>query len=266
MTASSPTFLLLPEENSAIAADALARARALTETLQNGIVLPSTRHLREFVREQLAAVTSDYVVIFDHDEPPDANSIRAHLATLHLTGAHFSGPVFRLVTLRAALRAPLVDSETIYDNIGRDWLYFNFDSSPVGPAAQLLAALSPARSPRDALALLAFAHHLLCRCPIHPETEPLRRAAALRAIGAWHLHRCALPSTAAHALTAILHQAPQLSLHTRARTLCALFTTRFAPATTDRDLLVFCSEIEACIPGMFGGRALGEPTLQPSPP
>ena len=116
-----------------------------------------------------------------------------------------------------------------------------------------------------ALATLALVHHLLCRCPLLPETADFRRRASQCALTAWRSHRTQLPSVAAHALATILHEAPALPMLERAVVRIECLATQFASATRGAGLRSFCAEIELVLPGFFGSPTLWPPVLQPPP-
>jgi hypothetical protein len=263
----SLTILFFPEKDPLRANAAVTRARTLSASLGEVAVLPPGPQLAELFRDQLAAATAECVLLLETEATPDVGAIRTELAAMQQAKLPFSGPIFRRAWLRSALRAPLVDIDPIYGDVAHDWLLFNLAGSDIADTAvaPLLAALPPSRSARHTLALLALAHHLLCRCAILPETEPLRRAAALHALRAWRRHRQALPHGAVTALTTLLQQAPPLPLAWRAQIFFTLLTRRFSTDPADRNLHQFCAEIEVGRPGLFGGRALGEPVLQRAP-
>ena len=170
MSLSSLAIIPLPQRNSIVAPDSLARLR---DSVGVAVDLPPTESRRAFARNQLGAIGTNFVLLLEADETLDAASTHAHLEARQCSSASPVDQFFRVASLRAALRAPLIDGENIYDEIAGDWLRFNLAAHALARAEPPPPLpLSPPRTARQALNALAFVHQLFCHCPVLPQAAP----------------------------------------------------------------------------------------------
>lgn len=260
-----PSLLILPlpATDPGAAEAALSEAHALAAGLPGARVLAPAADLCHLVPGPLASAVGELVVFVDPAAPLTPAEILRYGERLQATGAIRSGPVFPVGRLRSALRAPLVAPDRAFAGIGLSWLIVNATAWQPPAGASARPELPPVRTPRQALALLALAHEVLCRSPLLPETAPLRTATTLQALGAWSQHRPSLPRQAERALGPLLGRAPDLPAALRVRLLGQRLAARLRPVRDEDNLSAFCLEIEVSCPGLFGGPSLTGPLLQP---
>lgn len=258
MIPGSICLLPLPESGASDATAPLVGADVLAALSCAAVLMPPARSLRAFAREQLPAVQAEHVIVLRRDQRLSESAVAAGLAALNENPASLAGPVYRTAALRAALRAPFVDSDGIHDEIPGCW--FELNVAAVHGVIPSFGREWTDPTPRETLRLLALAHLFLCRCPLLPELATLRQAAALHALHAWRRHHRVLPGAAQRAAATVLSQVPDLPVVMRGKLWLQL---QLLPSSAGGDYQPLLREIEECAPGFFGGPALGDTTLQP---